>query len=173
MSLSVRAMGEGDLDAVLRVQAQSYPPEMNESREVLAQRLQACPDTAWVLCLRGEVGAYLVGYRTQLGRVSPLGATFEHQAEANALYVHDLAIGLALRGQGAAQHLMTEARRWAREWALEGLALVSVNDTVPFWRKQGFEVAEVSPQGQQALDSYVGRALYMQASARRDGGRGI
>lgn len=161
----VRAMRAADLEAVVRIQAQCYPPDMNEAAGLLQARLAACPDTAWVAvdAATDAPGAYLVGYRTVLGKVSPLGAAFEHHARADGLYLHDLAIGQALRGRGVAQALVSHARAQARRWGLAGLALVSVNDTVDFWRGQGFEVAQVTPQGQAALDTYSGRAVYMRA----------
>lgn len=162
--LTVRLMRPEDLQAIAEIQAQCYPPEMNEPPGLLAARLAACPDTAWVAVdATDRPGAYLVAYRTLLGKVSSLGAAFEHHAQPDGLYLHDLAIGRALRGQGVAQTLMSHAREQASRWALAGLALVSVNDTVAFWRGQGFEVAHVSPEGQAALDTYVGRAVYMRA----------
>lgn len=159
----VRLMQASDLEAVVAIQAQCYPPEMNESPDLLAARLAACPDTAWVAldASTGEPAAYLVSYRTQLGKVSPLGATFEHHAQPDVLYLHDLAIGRALRGRGVAQILVAHARAQSVQWGLAGLALVSVNDTVGFWQGQGFAVAPVTPQGQAALDTYWGRAVYM------------
>lgn len=163
--LTVRLMRPGDLQAIAEIQAQCYPPEMNEPPDLLAARLAACPDTAWVAvdAATGGPGAYLVGYRTLLGKVSPLGAAFEHHAQPDGLYLHDLAIGRALRGQGVAQTLVAHAREQASRRALAGLALVSVNDTVAFWRGQGFEVAHVSPEGQAALGTYWGTAVYMRA----------
>ncbi len=162
--LTVRLMRPEDLQAIAEIQAQCYPPEMNEPPGLLAARLAACPDTAWVAVdATDRPGAYLVAYRTLLGKVSSLGAAFEHHAQPDGLYLHDLAIGRALREQGVAQTLVSHAREQASRWALAGLALVSVNDTVAFWRGQGFEVAHVSPEGQAALDTYVGRAVYMRA----------
>lgn len=162
-AMVVRAMRADDLGVIAEIQAQCYPPEMNEPADLLAARLSACPDAAWVMvdAVTDVPGAYLVGYRTLLGKVSPLGAAFEHAAQADGLYLHDLAIGRALRGRGAAQALVAHARAQAAHWGLVGLALVSVNDTVGFWRGQGFEVAPVTPQGQAALGTYWGTAVYM------------
>ena len=165
VALRVRAMRPDDLGAVVEIQAQCYPPEMNEHPALLAARLEACRDTAWVAVEAGNdvPGAYLVGYRTLLGEVSPLGAAFAHHAQADGLYLHYLAIGRALRGRGVAQSLVAHARAQAQAWRLAGLALVSVNDTVAFWQGQGFAVAEVTSQGQAALATYTGRAVYMRA----------
>lgn len=159
---SVRLMRHDDLDAVLGVQAQCYPPEMNESREVLSQRLLACPDTAWVaLDAQGQVGAYLVAYRSVWGKVTPLGRPFAHDAQADVLYLHDLGIGATLRGQGVAQRLIDVAREWAVVRGCRGLTLVSVNDTVPFWQRHGLEAVTVDAAGRGALATYPGRPVYM------------
>lgn len=161
---SVRLMQPDDLDAVLRVQAQCYPPEMNEARDVLALRLQACPDTVWVaLDAQGQVGAYLAAYRSVWGKVTPLGQPFAHEAQADVLYLHDLAIGLALRGQGVAQGLIDMARAWALAQGYRGLALVSVNDTVAFWQRHGLMPVRPDAAGLAALITYPGRAVYMTA----------
>lgn len=159
---AIRPMRADDVPAMLQVQAQCYPPHMNESAEVLMARWAACPDTAWVAeDARGQVAAYLVGYRSCWGQVSPLGEAFAHAAQPEMLYLHDLAIGHALRGQGAAQALVAEARRAASVQALEGLTLVSVNGSLAFWQRLGWRVMPLDATGQQALTTYADDAVYM------------
>jgi GNAT superfamily N-acetyltransferase len=160
--MSIRPMLACDVPAMLAVQAQCYEPAMNEAGDVLLARLAACPDTAWVaLEASGQVGAYLVAYRSRLGKVAPLGHAFSHATEADVLYLHDLAIGTALRGQGVAQQLVAHARRQAGPMGLRGLALVSVNDTVPFWRRMAFECGAPRVECEPMLNTYPGGAQYM------------
>jgi predicted N-acetyltransferase YhbS len=162
MNPVLRAMQLEDVPAMLAVQRECYPLDMNEPAEVFQARFQACPDTAWVaLDALGQVGAYLVAYRSCLGKVTPLGQAFEHASPADSLYLHDLAIGQALRGQGLAQRLVGHARGQARVSGLSALSLVSVNGTSPFWQRMGFELAPVTADSAQALNSYVQPALYM------------
>lgn len=162
MSLTIRPMRLDDVEAMLQVQAQCYPEAMNESRQVLADRWRACPDTAWVVAAGdGRVGAYLVAYRSRWGQVSSLGDVFAHQPQADVLYLHDLAMGEALRGRGVATMLVAHARAAARAQGLMGLALVSVNDTVVFWRRLGLVEQPVGALGRAALRTYPGAAVYM------------
>jgi len=162
----VRPMLADDVEALLRVQLECYPAAMNETADVLLARWQACPDSAWVAVgARGEVGAYLVAYRSCWGKVSALGAPFAHHPQADVMYLHDLAIGRALRGQGVAALLVGAAREAARVAGLQGLALVSVNDTVRFWQGFGLQPEPVDAAGEQALGTYQGRAVYMAMSA--------
>ena len=162
MSIHIRPMQAQDVPAMLAVQAQCYEPAMNEPCEVLLARFAACPDTAWVaLDAHGQVGAYLVAYRSCLGKVTPLGHAFAHAPQPDVLYLHDLAIGTALRGQGVAQQLVGHARQQARHEGLRGLALVSVNGTVAFWQRLAFECGGLSPESEPMLNTYPGKAQYM------------
>lgn len=155
-------MQAADVPAMLAVQAQCYEPAMNEPGEVLLARFEACPDTAWVaVAPTGEVGAYLVAYRSHLGKVTPLGHAFAHAPGADVLYLHDLAIGTALRGQGVAQQLLGHARAQAAQQGLRGLALVSVNGTVAFWQRMGFQVGVPCPDAEPLLHTYPTGAQYM------------
>jgi GNAT superfamily N-acetyltransferase len=160
--MSIRPMLACDVPAMLAVQAQCYEPAMNEPGDVLLARLAACPDTAWVaLQASGQVGAYLVAYRSSLGKVAPLGHAFSHSPDADVLYLHDLAIGTRSRGQGVAQRLVAHARQQAAAAGLRGLALVSVNDTVPFWQRMAFECGVPSDGCEPMLNTYPVGAQYM------------
>jgi ribosomal protein S18 acetylase RimI-like enzyme len=162
MGLQIRPMQAQDVPAMLRVQAQCYEPAMNEPGEVLLARFVACPDTAWVaLDGQGQVGAYLVAYRSRVGKVTPLGHAFAHARDADVLYLHDLAIGTALRGRGVAQQLVQHGRDHARLRGLQGLALVSVNDTVAFWQRMGLAVVPVQGDAACALGTYPQPAHHM------------
>jgi GNAT superfamily N-acetyltransferase len=119
------------------------------------------------------VCAYLVGYRSRLGKVSSLGDAFVHDSEPNCLYLHDLAIGLSWRGRGLAGALIGHAKAHARSHpqANKGMALVSVNGTVPFWQAQGFtpvQPDDLSQAARDALATYDGHAVYMQMQWKDD-----
>jgi GNAT superfamily N-acetyltransferase len=155
-------MQADDVPAMLAVQAQCYPPHMNESADVLLARWQACGDTAWVACdAQGQVAAYLVGYWSRWGKVSPLGQAFAHSLDPEVLYLHDLAIGRSLRGQGAAQALLAVAQQVCADRGMQGMTLVSVNGSQPFWQRMGWQVLTLDAAGQQALTSYAGDAVCM------------
>lgn len=163
MSVQLRVMCGDDVPGMLRIQAQCYPPSMNEDAQVLVERYLRCGDTAWVAVdAAGDIGAYLVAYRSLRGQVSCLGDAFEHQPQADVLYLHDLAIATEWRGRGLARALLEHARGQVLAQGLSGLSLVSVNDTVLFWRLQGFEpVLDLCESALAALATYDGPAVYM------------
>lgn len=158
----IRPMRLDDMAALLVVQEQCYPQAMNESAEVFTARWLACGDTAWVMADAQDVAqAYLVGYRSRWGAVSPLGKSFSHATDAQVLYLHDLAIGHAVRRRGVAQALVQHARSEAQRCAMEGLGLVSVNESQAFWQGQGFQVTALDAVGREALATYGSAAVYM------------
>jgi ribosomal protein S18 acetylase RimI-like enzyme len=160
--LPIRPMQAADVPGMLAVQAQCYPLHMNEPAEVLLARWQACPDTAWVACdVHGHVQAYLVGYWSRWGKVSPLGQAFAHSHDPEVLYLHDLAIGRTCRGQGAAQALLAVAQQACVDRGMQGITLVSVNGSQPFWQRLGWDAVTLDAIGQQALLTYADDAVCM------------
>ena len=47
-AVQIRLMQGEDVPAMLGIQAQCYPPSMNESAQVLTARHARCGETAWV-----------------------------------------------------------------------------------------------------------------------------
>ena len=152
-----------DIPSVVRTQSHCYLPGNLESEAVIRARLASAPDTAWVAQVKGEVCAYLVGYRSRLGQVGALGEGFEPATEPDCLYLHDLAVGPQARGLGLGPLLVAHALAQARREGLAWSALVSVQGSQAFWRRQGF-MARLPDDGDQAraLASYAGGpACYM------------
>ncbi len=152
-----------DIASVLRVQAHCHLHDNIESEAVIRARLASASDTTWVAELKGAVCAYLVGYRSRLGQVSALGDGFEPATEPDCLYLHDLAVCPQARGMGLGPLLVEHALSQARCERLAWAALVSVQGSQDFWRRQGFATSRLDdPVQALALSSYAGgHASYM------------
>jgi GNAT superfamily N-acetyltransferase len=153
-------MTEQDLDAVLAVQAACYPPSMQEPADVVLARLRAAPATTLVAEDGGGACAYVFAYPSKRGRITPLHAGFVPAADADTLYVHDLAVHPRAHGLGLGRLLARALFDAAGVRGLRHGALVAVLDARPFWERLGF-VAAPPGQGGQALASYPGGAVYM------------
>jgi len=77
----------------------------------------------------------------------------------DTLYLHDLAVAPRAAGQGVARRLV--GAMLARAGGLRHSALVSVQDSRPFWESLGYAVAAGDPG---ALATYPADALYMTKS---------
>ncbi|SFU59266.1 Ribosomal protein S18 acetylase RimI [Polaromonas sp. YR568] len=159
----LRLMRPQDLAGVAAIQASSYHPHYLEDDATLAARLRECADTSWVAeGPGGLLGAYLVAYRSVLGKVTPLGAHFDPPPQPNCLYLHDLAVAAHAAGQGLGPALVRQALALARREGLACSALVSVQESQAFWRRLGYGAQALDDAQQQAhLASYPGVGVYM------------
>jgi ribosomal protein S18 acetylase RimI-like enzyme len=161
-AVAVRRMRLDDLPSVAAIQATAYPPHFLEDEATLQARLNDFPDTAWVAQGPSGVCAYLVAYRSVLGKVTPLGAHFESPLGADCLYLHDLAVSATAAGQGLGPLLVQHALAMARREGLAASALVSVQGSQGFWRRMAYQAQRLDdPQQQAHLASYPGTGVYM------------
>jgi len=158
----VRAMQARDIPAMLAIQAESYPPETLEDEATMRARFQCFPDCAWVAVDPAGVCAYLVAYRSLLGKVSRLGSVFARVENPDCMYVHDLAISRRARGAALGSRLVAGACAQAIGEGLTHSALVSVHGSRGFWSALGYRVAELpEPLQRRHLASYPGQGWYM------------
>lgn len=163
MNYHLRPMGEHDIPAVLAIQAESYAEQLLESAAIVRQRLHAFPDLAWVAEEPGGgICAYLFGYRSRAGSVTPLDGAFSEPADADCLYLHDLAVARRAAGRGIGPLLVQCLLERGRAQRLRYSALVSVQESEAFWSRLGYAPASDLDARQQAhLASYGVPALYM------------
>ena len=158
MQPSIIALTPADAPAVVRVQAACYAPALLESEALYARRLASpahsslgVPDSG------GALLAYLAAYWSVRGSVTPLHGEFTPHPHPDTLYLHDMAVLPTHAGRGLAQALLAAAWRAAHARGVRRAALVSVQGTAAFWRRQGFEPATAPVE----LGSYGEGALYM------------
>lgn len=165
MSIVIRAMTINDLAAVETIQAGAYSGYFLESAEVIEQRFQLSPTTAWVAEREGNVCAYLVAYWSNIGKINPLNAPFSRIENPNCLYLHDLALLASAQGFGVGRRLVHAALTYAQQNAAQALALLSVQNSKEFWQGFGFaEYADLDKNQQVNLNTYLdtkNSAFYM------------
>ena len=128
---------------VLRIQDYCYTEIEPESFESLQAKILASPNT----CLIAESSEGGTGYLIAVPIVYPslpaLNApTFELSADADTLYIHDLAIHGAGRGRGVAQALVRASINAAKRSRLSSTCLVAIQNSQSFWEQFGFETVE-------------------------------
>ena len=96
-----------------------------------------------------------------MGSVPPLDTLIAVlPAALTCLYIHDVVVLPAARGQGAAGLLVDLFEAAAQRHALASLALVSVYGTYVFWERYGFQTT-FDPALADKLKSYGETARYM------------
>lgn len=155
-------MTPADVPALMQLQARCYHPSMLESEDAFRMRLEAAPDLSWVAEANGKIGAYLVAYRSRIGKLGALGAPFDIARDPDSLYLHDLAVDPDCKGRGLGPSLVRRALEKASGEGLGYSSLVSVQASRNFWERQGYAIWTGLDARQTAhLRTYPGQAWYM------------
>lgn len=159
--LTWRPMTDADIDGVVTVARLSFPDHF-ESRACFENRLALSPAMSFVLAGADEaVRGYLFAYPWK-GQTAPALNTLIETipAEADRIYLHDLALDPAVRGGGYTRSIVERLVDQVRADGWTMMALVAVNDATAFWRRMGFN-AVTSPELSAKLASYGDDACYM------------
>lgn len=158
-----RPMREEDIDGVVAVARAAFPGHF-EARACFEERFALFAAGCSVLAdpAAEEVKGYLVAYPWPLGAIPPLDSLLGVlPPEREAFYLHDLALHPEVRGQGHAGPAVRRLVEYLRASGGRDLALVSVNDTMAFWQRQGFAVVTADDVLRRKLASYGPDARYM------------
>lgn len=156
-----RAMRDADIDGVVAVARLAFPDHF-EARACFAERLALFPQGCFALAHGDAVRGYLIAYPWPAGAIPPLDSLLGGLPEARgSVYLHDLALHPAMRGQGHARPVVEHLAQAARTWGATTLALVSVNDSVAFWQGMGFAPVAGDAAMARKLASYGGDSTYM------------
>lgn len=133
---SLRRLHADDIPAVQFVEAEAYIPELLES-DAFLQLIRLFPAGALGYFDAGGLCGYAFGTpcRAATSRV-PLDSV---PADADAFYIHDVAVASRCRGRGIGRVLATALLAVGRAQGFTRLELVAVQDSVSFWRRFGFE----------------------------------
>ena len=155
-----RSMTAGDLDRVAEVATIGFPDHF-EGRPCFANRLDLNPAGCFVLETAEGLQGYLVAYPWSAEAAPTLNTLIQAIPEdAGVMYLHDLALTPAVRGQGWSKPAVQAVVDLAKAGGWTTVALVAVNDAVDFWRGHGFEVRQ-TPEMAAKLASYGPDARYM------------
>lgn len=136
---TLRLMLPQDLPSVLALQARCYSSDFHEPEAAFASKLHASPDSCWVMAGEQGVQAYLVSLPIQGPHLPMLHASaWSYPGKPDWLYLHDMSVAPQARGSGASKVLLQQAQAFAREHRLPDIGLIAVQDSAPYWAKQGF-----------------------------------
>jgi ribosomal protein S18 acetylase RimI-like enzyme len=157
-----RPLRPSDLGAVASIAAAAFPDHWEEPA-CFAERLSLAP--SWCFGLEDGSGAlkgYLLSWPWPAGSIPPLNCLIGALAqERHTVFIHDLALLPEAAGRGLAAAIAARVTAQACAAGFSGIALVAVNNTAAFWRRQGFSEAEVQAGCREKLAAYGEGARYM------------
>jgi GNAT superfamily N-acetyltransferase len=155
-----RSMTEDDLDRVAEIATIGFPNHF-EGRPMFANRLALNPAGCFALQTPDGLEGYIIAYPWRAEAAPVLNTMIEAIPEAaEVIYLHDLVLTPAVRGQGWSKPAVQAVVDLAKAGGWATVALVAVNDAVDFWRGHGFEVRQ-TPEMAAKLASYGSDARYM------------
>jgi len=165
MSMAVRVhwrkMQTDDLAEICRIAVLCHPG-FSEDAAVIAEKQRLSPDSCFVLENGGSVAGYLIAHPWIKGSAPALDEFLGRiPANADVLYLHDLALLPEARGGGNAARGAAVVSAFAVAAGYRAVALIAVNNSAPFWRRQGFKAVKPSPALAEKLETYSDDALYM------------
>ncbi|WP_036170502.1 GNAT family N-acetyltransferase [Massilia sp. 9096] len=161
-----RPLQPTDLDAVVAIAAQVHP-RFPEERAVFADKLRLHPAGALLLESGGGPAGYCFAHPwhgTQAPALDTVLGVLPR--DADALYLHDLALLPPARSTGAGTAAVDILLAQAASLGLERVCLVAVNGSVSYWSRHGF-VAQESAALAAGLASYGADARWMVRAVRR------
>jgi GNAT superfamily N-acetyltransferase len=160
-TLHWRPMTGADLDRVAAIALIAFPDHF-EGRPMFANRLELAARGCFVLAEGdGEPMGYAISYPWRIDSAPPLNALIDEiPADADVIYLHDLALHPEARGTGATREIVERLADQARSRGWPAMTLVAVNDAAGFWAKHGFAVRDNAAVADK-LAGYGSDARYM------------
>ncbi len=130
-----------DMDAVGAIAGQVHPA-LPERLAVLAEKQRLFPAGCRKLVAGGAVRGYALAHPWLLAEPPALDAFLcELPADADCLFVHDVAVLPEARGGGAGAAYMAHAEAVAAAGGWPAIALIAAYGTARLWRRFGFQEA--------------------------------
>ncbi len=158
--LAWRAMSGYDFGAVFEI-ANKVHPGFFEAETVLAEKFALYGQGCYLLEVGEKPAGYVLSHPWKRGSLPALNTLLGAiPADADSYYIHDLALLPLTRGVGAAGRITAALTKHAQVMNYPTMSLVAVNNSLPFWEKQGF-VTEERPELAEKLAAYEDAARYM------------
>ena len=155
-----RQMTTFDQPALESIAAKVHPGFF-ERPEVLAEKQSLYRPGASLLEIGERPTGYVLSHPWRTGNLPKLDTLLGAlPADPDTYYIHDLALLPVARRIGAAAQILAALEKHASALELPTISLVAVNNSQPYWEKQGFAVAE-DPALEAELLGYEAAARYM------------
>lgn len=150
-----RPMRAEDLAAVSRI-SDTVHGRFTEPVAVYAERLALYPAGCRVLAQDDTIAGYLISHPWHREDPPKLGAMLGAiPPDADAYYLHDLALLPTARGTGAGKAALDFVKTQARALGFSDIALMAVGGAHRYWAARGFAYVPRDPDPSYGEDAYL------------------
>ncbi|KAL4939746.1 hypothetical protein BDV06DRAFT_32286 [Aspergillus oleicola] len=154
-----------DIEGLMRV-ADAIHPGLPESSHVFTERIKLYPEGCLALeDMDGRICGYAISHPIRHHQPPALDALLKEVAsDADAYYIHDIAILPRFRGGGLAAECVNRLLEVASRSGFRVCCLVSVYGTEAFWARYRFVQEQVEDHLLEKLRGYGDDATYLSRS---------
>jgi GNAT superfamily N-acetyltransferase len=132
-------LSEIHIQEMMNIQKVCFLEEYRESVSVYDTLIKVFPDGALGAFYNNSMLAYIFFHPYKDKTVKPLDSGLALTGKENCMYLHEIAILPQYRAQGIPSLLIDEFDKVSRQYRMNSQSLVSVQDSMEFWKKKGFE----------------------------------
>lgn len=149
IDISVLPLRTRDIDDVIKLQHQNYISGYQESREVFMNILEVYPTGGFGAYFGVEFVGYIFFHPYYCDQIKSLNnQSFTLNGDENCMYLHDICVSRSYQKSGIAIKLIDMFEIMSQANNLRYLALISVQGSLNFWTKLGFQsICEVNHAG--------------------------
>ncbi|EPE4803431.1 GNAT family N-acetyltransferase, partial [Vibrio vulnificus] len=136
--MSIQGIVSSTWSDILQLQQGVYLSVEPESLEVLQSKWLRSPETCFVFNEDSQVMGYLLAHSWNTEIPPKLFKPLPSNTEGSILFLHDLAVRKSESGKGIGKKLIAQLLKTAHLQGYEQILLVAVQNSVNFWKKQGF-----------------------------------
>ena len=142
LGFSTTPLLASDWPLIMQIQHQVYADELHESMRSLQSKWQLSPDSCFGLKQQQQFIGYCLSHPWPIASVPSLNQVLASDIDADALFIHDLALATAAQGKGGAAVLVDAVVNSARLMQFRQVHLVAVQGSSGFWQAAGFQMSE-------------------------------
>ena len=136
-------------------------PDFPEDIAVMENRQTLFPQGCFVAQGAEKPLGYAISHPSVIGEPAPLDTIIKLPENADCLFLHDIALSEDARGLGLGSQIVPLLKKAAKDAGFDRLGLVSVNNSLGFWKSQGFKVLMPDDKLKAKLETYGEDAAYM------------
>jgi N-acetylglutamate synthase-like GNAT family acetyltransferase len=136
----VRNLVSDDISTLLRLEKESYLPELLETKRGFLRKIEIFPQGCLCCEEEGQIHAFAISHPWHGEKEVEIDAYKQVIPDLpDCYYIHDLVVEHKYRGKGLAELLVKQLVEVSRGKGISKLVLVAVQNSEPFWARYGFQ----------------------------------
>lgn len=146
-AITITKMQAADVLDVLRIQSQSFTPDLIEDDAVMRHRFDTFGEHCFVARKDERVLGYCLSFPWTKGDILPHNTPAGAVDAPDCFYLQDISIAPDARGQGLAGLMLCALYAHASDLGFTSISLVAVEQSGSYWDAQGFvEATDIAPE---------------------------